>query len=267
MGSAPPAITAAFIPRPLNPSPRLVARGVGRESVLACLHPNAPPRAPLPCVLCVRSCPMARWMEDKANFGTLEAAFNSTSNYAKLLDVTCHSAGRNVYLRFRCSTGDAMGMNMVRWADRVSCSVSYTHVRGVQPSAECHRGERSIPNHAPSQCILTPHTPFLWQISKGVNVALGVIQKVVPGMRVLALSGNFCTDKKPSAINWLQGRGKRCETAPQRTRTPVVFPFPLLSPCVLHLAPCVVPPPPPHLPCFTVWCARSLSPPRSSLRH
>jgi hydroxymethylglutaryl-CoA reductase (NADPH) len=27
-------------------------------------------------------------------------------------------------------------------------------------------------------------------------------------MEVLALSGNVCTDKKPSAVNWLQGRGK-----------------------------------------------------------
>ena len=27
-------------------------------------------------------------------------------------------------------------------------------------------------------------------------------------MRVMALSGNLCTDKKPSAINWIEGRGK-----------------------------------------------------------
>ncbi len=27
-------------------------------------------------------------------------------------------------------------------------------------------------------------------------------------MRVIALSGNLCTDKKPSAINWVSGRGK-----------------------------------------------------------
>jgi hydroxymethylglutaryl-CoA reductase (NADPH) len=102
---------------------------------------------------------LTSWMQAPENFAKIEAAFNSTSNFAKLLDVTCHSAGRNVYLRFRCSTGDAMGMNM---------------------------------------------------ISKGVSVALNIVQSVVPGMRVISLSGNFCTDKKPSAINWLQGRGKRC---------------------------------------------------------
>ena len=27
-------------------------------------------------------------------------------------------------------------------------------------------------------------------------------------MRTLALSGNYCVDKKPSAINWIEGRGK-----------------------------------------------------------
>jgi hydroxymethylglutaryl-CoA reductase (NADPH) len=27
-------------------------------------------------------------------------------------------------------------------------------------------------------------------------------------MQVIALSGNFCTDKKPAAINWIEGRGK-----------------------------------------------------------
>ena len=105
---------------------------------------------------------LTAWIQDPVNLAKIEAAFNSTSNYAKLLDVSCHSAGRNVYLRFRCSTGDAMGMNM---------------------------------------------------ISKGVSVALNIVQSVVPDMRVVSLSGNFCTDKKPSAINWLQGRGKRCDPA------------------------------------------------------
>ena len=27
-------------------------------------------------------------------------------------------------------------------------------------------------------------------------------------MEVVSLSGNYCTDKKPAAINWLDGRGK-----------------------------------------------------------
>lgn len=27
-------------------------------------------------------------------------------------------------------------------------------------------------------------------------------------MNVIAISGNYCTDKKPAAINWIEGRGK-----------------------------------------------------------
>ncbi|PPQ94068.1 hypothetical protein CVT25_009737 [Psilocybe cyanescens] len=45
-------------------------------------------------------------------------------------------------------------------------------------------------------------------ISKGTEKALEVMQQHYPEMVVLALSGNYCTDKKPAAINWIEGRGK-----------------------------------------------------------
>lgn len=45
-------------------------------------------------------------------------------------------------------------------------------------------------------------------ISKGTEKGLEVMQKHFPEMVVLALSGNYCTDKKPAAINWIEGRGK-----------------------------------------------------------
>ncbi|KAL0958141.1 hypothetical protein HGRIS_000308 [Hohenbuehelia grisea] len=45
-------------------------------------------------------------------------------------------------------------------------------------------------------------------ISKGTEKALEVMQRAFPDMVVLALSGNYCTDKKPAAINWIEGRGK-----------------------------------------------------------
>lgn len=45
-------------------------------------------------------------------------------------------------------------------------------------------------------------------ISKGTEKALEVMQTFFPEMVVLALSGNYCTDKKPAAINWIDGRGK-----------------------------------------------------------
>lgn len=45
-------------------------------------------------------------------------------------------------------------------------------------------------------------------ISKGTEKALETMGKYFPDMIVLALSGNYCTDKKPAAINWIEGRGK-----------------------------------------------------------
>ena len=45
-------------------------------------------------------------------------------------------------------------------------------------------------------------------ISKATEKALEVLGREFPEMVVLALSGNYCTDKKPAAINWIEGRGK-----------------------------------------------------------
>ena len=90
------------------------------------------------------------------NFELISNAFNNTSRFARLQEVKVFLTGRLIFLRFLCSSGDAMGMNMV---------------------------------------------------SKGVDKALDVISSKFP-VQILSLSGNVCTDKKPSAINWIEGRGK-----------------------------------------------------------
>ncbi|XP_042308090.1 3-hydroxy-3-methylglutaryl-Coenzyme A reductase isoform X1 [Sceloporus undulatus] len=45
-------------------------------------------------------------------------------------------------------------------------------------------------------------------ISKGTEKALARLQEEFPDLYILAVSGNYCTDKKPAAINWVEGRGK-----------------------------------------------------------
>ncbi|XP_040899132.1 3-hydroxy-3-methylglutaryl-coenzyme A reductase-like isoform X1 [Toxotes jaculatrix] len=45
-------------------------------------------------------------------------------------------------------------------------------------------------------------------ISKGTEQALSRLQQHFPELQVVAVSGNYCTDKKPAAINWIEGRGK-----------------------------------------------------------
>ena len=46
-------------------------------------------------------------------------------------------------------------------------------------------------------------------VSKGVNAVLDSLNSDdrFPDMEVLGLSGNLCCDKKPAAINWIEGRG------------------------------------------------------------
>ncbi|XP_077479169.1 3-hydroxy-3-methylglutaryl-coenzyme A reductase-like [Stigmatopora argus] len=45
-------------------------------------------------------------------------------------------------------------------------------------------------------------------LSKGCEKALVRIQQQHADLEVLSVSGNFCTDKKSAAINWILGRGK-----------------------------------------------------------
>ncbi|VAI74016.1 unnamed protein product [Triticum turgidum subsp. durum] len=104
-----------------------------------------------------RAAELKAFLEDPANFDTLSVVFNRSSRFGRLQGVQCAMAGRNLYMRFSCSTGDAMGMNM---------------------------------------------------ISKGVQNVLDYLQDDFPDMDVISISGNFCSDKKPAAVNWIEGRGK-----------------------------------------------------------
>ncbi|XP_030446959.1 3-hydroxy-3-methylglutaryl-coenzyme A reductase 1 [Syzygium oleosum] len=97
------------------------------------------------------------FLEDPVNFETLALVFNRSSRFARLQSIKCSIAGKNLYMRFTCSTGDAMGMNMV---------------------------------------------------SKGVQNVLDFLQSDFPDMDIIGISGNFCSDKKPAAVNWIEGRGK-----------------------------------------------------------
>ena len=45
-------------------------------------------------------------------------------------------------------------------------------------------------------------------LSKGTEAALQELSKFFPEIQSTCLSGNFCTDKKAAAVNWIEGRGK-----------------------------------------------------------
>lgn len=104
-----------------------------------------------------RAAELKFFLEARENFEMLSMVFNKSSRFARLQSIQGSLAGRNLYMRFKCSTGDAMGMNMV---------------------------------------------------SKGVQNVLDYLQHVFPDIEVVSISGNFCADKKATAVNWIQGRGK-----------------------------------------------------------
>ncbi|KAL3720668.1 hypothetical protein ACJRO7_005480 [Eucalyptus globulus] len=60
-----------------------------------------------------RAAELKVFLEKPGNFETLEVVFNGSSRFARLQGIKCAAAGKNLYVRFKCCTGDAMGMNMV----------------------------------------------------------------------------------------------------------------------------------------------------------
>ncbi|KAL6561986.1 3-hydroxy-3-methylglutaryl-coenzyme A (HMG-CoA) reductase isozyme [Orobanche gracilis] len=104
-----------------------------------------------------RAAELKFFLEDPLNFEPLSLVFNSSSRFGRLQSIKCAIAGKNLYIRFSCSTGDAMGMNMV---------------------------------------------------SKGVQNVIDFLNRDFPDMDVVGISGNYCSDKKPAAVNWIEGRGK-----------------------------------------------------------
>ena len=98
-----------------------------------------------------------KWIENEKNLQKLKETFKKTTNYGELLYINTKIVGRNIYIKFFCSTGDAMGMNIV---------------------------------------------------SKGAAACIHELQSEIEHVEVLSLSGNTCMDKKSSAINIIEGRGK-----------------------------------------------------------
>jgi len=107
----------------------------------------------------MRAAALKRWVEVPANYKRIEEAFNSTTSYGLLESLTATIAGRNVYLRFACMSGDAMGMNMV---------------------------------------------------SKGCLKSIELLETEFPDLVLVAISGNYCTDKKTSCCQLDSWSWKEC---------------------------------------------------------
>jgi hydroxymethylglutaryl-CoA reductase (NADPH) len=96
------------------------------------------------------------WVRD--HDAEIRAVASGTSRFLELTEVRPYTFGTSIFLRFRFTTGDAMGMNMATIA--------------------CDRIVRDL---------IEPQT----------------------GIPCVALSGNYCVDKKAASVNFTEGRGKR----------------------------------------------------------
>uniref|UniRef100_A0A915M3A1 3-hydroxy-3-methylglutaryl-coenzyme A reductase n=1 Tax=Meloidogyne javanica TaxID=6303 RepID=A0A915M3A1_MELJA len=45
-------------------------------------------------------------------------------------------------------------------------------------------------------------------VTRGTGKAIECLRLAFPQARLLSISGNLCVDKKASALNWIEGRGK-----------------------------------------------------------
>jgi hydroxymethylglutaryl-CoA reductase (NADPH) len=91
-----------------------------------------------------------------SHFQEIKAAAEEGSSHLRLQAIRPWIVGRNAFLRFEATTGDAMGMNMLT----IGCGKAVDYIT-AQTGADC-----------------------------------------------VALSGNMCADKKPSALGLIEGRGK-----------------------------------------------------------
>ncbi|CAK1593590.1 unnamed protein product [Parnassius mnemosyne] len=90
------------------------AKAIGARGVTSVVEDVGMTRAPavkLPNVVRAHEC--RQWLDNKENYAIIKEAFDSTSRFARLQEVHVGVDGATLYLRFRATTGDAMGMNMV----------------------------------------------------------------------------------------------------------------------------------------------------------
>ncbi|CAH2056645.1 unnamed protein product, partial [Iphiclides podalirius] len=90
------------------------AKAIGARGVTSVVEDVGMTRAPavkLPNVVRAHEC--RQWLDNKDNYAMIKEAFDSTSRFARLQEVHVGVDGATLYLRFRATTGDAMGMNMV----------------------------------------------------------------------------------------------------------------------------------------------------------
>ncbi|KAL3958267.1 hypothetical protein ACCO45_006429 [Purpureocillium lilacinum] len=107
------------------------------------------------------------WLDSEPGQEVMKKAFNSTSRFARLQTMKTALAGTNLYIRFKTTTGDAMGMNMIS--------------KGVEHALNVMAGEgfedMSIISVSGNYCIDKKAAAINWIDGRGKSV---VAEAIIP---------------------------------------------------------------------------------------
>ena len=109
------------------------------------------------------------WLDSEDGQSTMRKAFNSTSRFARLQTMKTALAGTYLYIRFRTTTGDAMGMNMI--SKGVECAL------GVMKS-EGGFDDMNIISLSGNYCTDKKSAAINWTDGRGKSV---VAEAIIPG--------------------------------------------------------------------------------------
>jgi hydroxymethylglutaryl-CoA reductase (NADPH) len=108
------------------------------------------------------------WLDSEAGQSAMKKAFNSTSRFARLQEMKTALAGTNLYIRFKTTTGDAMGMNMI--------SKGVEHALHVMATEEGF-DDMSIVSLSGNYCIDKKAAAINWVDGRGKGV---VAEAIIP---------------------------------------------------------------------------------------
>ncbi|KAI8628866.1 3-hydroxy-3-methylglutaryl-coenzyme A reductase [Xylariaceae sp. FL1651] len=115
------------------------------------------------------------WLDSEEGQAVMKKAFNSTSRFARLQTMKTALAGTNLYIRFKTTTGDAMGMNMI--------SKGVEHALNVMAN-EAGFDDMSIISVSGNFCIDKKAAALNWIDGRGKSI---VAEAIIPGDVVKAV--------------------------------------------------------------------------------
>lgn len=154
------------------------------------------------------------WLDSEEGQKKMKTAFNSTSRFARLQHIKTAIAGNSLYIRFKTTTGDAMGMNMIS--------------KGVEYSLKCMQEDfgfedMDVVSVSGNYCIDKKAAAINWIEGRGKSIVASaiipaeIVQKVlksdVDALVELNISKNLVGSALAGAIGGFNAHAANLVTA------------------------------------------------------